>query len=66
MELQRKSLRHFTYNAILTFQDTIKYLGVKVDYNLNFNEHINYITGKLSQKVGYLARLRDTYSFKVE
>jgi cadmium resistance protein CadD (predicted permease) len=37
-------------------------LGVKVDYNLNFNEHINYITGKLSQKVGYLARLRDVLS----
>ena len=42
----------------LLFCDTIKLLGVMLDSNLTFNEHINYIIKKTSSKIGIIHRLR--------
>jgi hypothetical protein len=39
------------------FQDFIKYLGVIVDYLLNFKEHIIYISKKIAKKTGYMQRI---------
>ena len=36
----------------------IKYLGVILDQNLNFNSHIDFIVKKSSQKLGALAMVR--------
>ena len=39
--------------------ELIKLLGVHIDDNLNFTEHISNVFTKASQKVGVLARLRN-------
>ena len=39
--------------------EQIKLLGVNIDKNLNFTQHIGEICTKASQKVGVLMRLRD-------
>jgi hypothetical protein len=44
-------------NQIVPFQDTMKYLGVQVDYLLNFHAHIEYVTKKIAKKTGYLGRI---------
>ena len=36
----------------------MKYLGVLVDENLSWKHHINYISTKISQGIGIIARLR--------
>lgn len=36
----------------------IKYLGVKLDSELNFKGHMDYITKKISKKIGFLRRIR--------
>ena len=44
-------------NTTLPFQDSMKYLGVKIDSTLNFDTHISYITPKISKKIGFLRRV---------
>ena len=39
--------------------EQIKLLGVNIDENLNFTQHISVICIKASQKVGVLMRLRN-------
>lgn len=52
--------RHLTFNLqeeSLTVVAEIKYLGVIVDCNLNFNSHVDYICKKISKKIGILKRV---------
>ena len=42
----------------ITFFKVFKYLGVLLDNHLSFNEHINYVTTKVSKKLGILSRVR--------
>jgi len=37
----------------------IKYLGVMLDRNLNFTEHVDYISRKVGAKLGVLRRVKD-------
>ena len=46
---QLVSLEHKTY---------VKYLGVLIDGNLSWKHHINYISTKISEGIGIIARLR--------
>lgn len=39
--------------------NTMKYLGIMVDYQLTFNENIEYMVKKIAKKVSLLARIRD-------
>ena len=39
--------------------DKLSLLGVSIDCNLNFSDHINSITKKASQKIGVLMRLKN-------
>ena len=39
-------------------KDFIKYLGVFIDFNLSWKEHINYIVSKISRSIGIIAKLR--------
>jgi hypothetical protein len=41
----------------LQFSEIVKYLGIMLDFLLNFNEHIKYTSKKIAKKVGYLARV---------
>lgn len=41
----------------LNFDSCLKFLGVKLDHNLNFSEHIKYICAKISKSAGVLYRI---------
>ena len=36
--------------------ENLKLLGVTIDYNLNFNVHINIVCKKASQRIGVIMR----------
>ena len=42
----------------IKFSTVFKYLGVMLDNHLSFNEHIDYVASKVSQKLGILSRVR--------
>lgn len=42
----------------LECKEYVKYLGIIIDYNLNWKHHINYITLKISKTVGIISKLR--------
>ena len=44
---------------IIRTSDSLKILGVTIDNNINFNEHINDVCNKASQMVGVIMRLRN-------
>ena len=44
--------------------DSYKYLGIHFDKKMNFEKHINIITGKLVRQSGILYRLRETLNVK--
>jgi hypothetical protein len=46
----------------LQYQETMKYLGVKIDNILKFDSHIEYIKNKVAKKVGFLQRIGDSLS----
>ena len=43
---------------IIRTSDSLKILGVTIDNKLNFNEHINDVCNKASQRVGVIMRLQ--------
>jgi hypothetical protein len=43
--------------TVLEFSETVKYLGVIVDYRLMFDEHIKYNATKIAKKTGYMMRI---------
>ena len=42
----------------IKFSTVFKYLGVMLANHLSFNEHIDYVASKVSQKLGILSRVR--------
>ena len=44
-------------NAIIWVENSIKLLGIFIDLNLSFNEHVKTISEKTSQKVTALLRM---------
>jgi hypothetical protein len=44
-------------DTVLEFSETVKYLGVIVDYRLMFDEHIKYSATKNAKKTGYMMRI---------
>lgn len=45
------------YNTLVNQVQNVKFLGVHIDDRLNFNEHINNVTKKLSQVTGIMRRI---------
>ena len=43
--------------SILTKVSTAKFLGVTLDENLTFKDHVNKVTSKISKSVGIMRRL---------
>ena len=43
-------------NKIITQVQTLKYLGIIMDYKLTFRDHINYVTEKCTRLVFGLAK----------
>jgi len=52
----RRDIKIFLNNKILQQADTINYLGITIDLRLNFNHHIDKITGKSLKIVHALSR----------
>jgi hypothetical protein len=46
----------------LQYQETMKYLGVKIDHILKLDSHIEYVKNKVAKKVGFLQRIGDSLS----
>ena len=46
----------------LNFSTSCKFLGVFIDYNLNFSQHITYILNKTSKNCGIFYKIKDSMS----
>lgn len=44
-------------NVELEYVNSVKYLGIQIDRELNFDEHIQHMAKKISKKLGYLSRI---------
>ena len=53
-----KSVTLFINNQSLTEENSIRYLGIYIDSNLNWKSHINYIAKKAERRIGTLSKLR--------
>ena len=45
-------------NHVIERQEFIKFLGVLLDENLNWKEHIKYTENKIAEKIGLLYKMR--------
>ena len=52
----KRDFKIYLNNKILQQEDTMKYLGVIIDRRFNFNEHIEYITGKCIKLIHALSK----------
>jgi hypothetical protein len=50
-------------NFELTCEDSIKLLGIEIDYQLNFDTHISTICRKASQQLNIIKRLGSYYIY---
>ena len=48
---------HSIRDSILTKVSTVKFLGVTLDENLTFNDHVKNVATKISKSVGVMRRL---------
>ena len=55
----RSHLNLYINNKKIEQTRSIKYLGVKIDENLNWREHIKYVETKISQACGAIYKLRN-------
>ena len=61
---KKNSLNAFPYllktdnNKSIEWKDYVQYLGVFIDSNLKFEEHIHPLSKKISRSIGILAKLR--------
>ena len=53
------------HNAEIERVTTFKYLGTWVDQSLKWNEHVTNISKKISQRIGFISRLRKCLPVKI-
>lgn len=53
-------------NVSIEFVNVVKYLGVKLDENLNFHAHSIYIMNKMSKKAYFLKRISKNLSLSTK
>ena len=54
---QKKALDIKIRQTILTKVSTVKFLGVTLDENLTFKDHVNMVTSNISKSLGVMRRL---------
>ena len=54
---QKNAIEIRIRDSILTKVSTVKFLGVTLDENLMFNDHVKNVTTKISKSVGVVRRL---------
>jgi hypothetical protein len=52
-----KNLKIWIQNSTLSCEETVKLLGIEIDYQLNFDIHISSICRKVSQQLNILKRV---------
>jgi hypothetical protein len=52
-----KNMKICIQNSTLSCEETVKHLGIEIDYQLNFDIHISSICRKASQQLNILKRL---------
>ena len=52
------SLHLFYDNKLIPCKEVLKYLGIRVDHNINFKSHIHTTVSKLARSAGILNKLR--------
>ena len=57
-KLMKENLNIKIMKESITQRQSIKFLGVFVDQNLNWKEHIHIISGKISRSIGIISRSR--------
>ena len=62
---QAQSLTVEIDQEIIERVHTFKYLGMYLDSHLSFNEHIDKVCSKVSQRIGLLRRLRHCLTFSI-
>lgn len=63
-EINKENIKVSINKNILKEATSIKYLGVKMDQNLNFKLHVEYIAGKMAQKIQFINRISDKIDIK--
>ena len=53
---EQKTVAEYLNNKIIPQVQTLKYLGIIMDYKLTFRDHINYVTDKCTRLVFALAK----------
>ena len=53
---EQKTVAVYLSNKIIPQVQTLKYLGIIIDYKLTFRDHINYVTEKCTRLVFALAK----------
>ena len=56
---------NFNKNVKVEYKDCIKYLGVLIDENLSWKNHVDSVIIKISKNVGMLSKLRQYIQFYV-
>ena len=56
--LSNNNLNILAENNLLTNVNKVKYLGVTIDKNLNWNDHVSTLCAKISPKIGLLRKLK--------
>ena len=54
---QKNAIEIRIRDSILTKVSTIKFLGITLDENLTFNDHVKNVTTRISKSVGVMRRL---------
>ena len=54
---KKKAIEIIIRDSIVTKVSTVKFLGVTLDENLTFNDHVKYVTTKISKSAGVIRRL---------
>ena len=57
-KLMKENLNIKIMKESITQRQSIKFLGVFVDQNLNWKEHTHIISGKISRSIGIISRSR--------
>ena len=52
------SLNIYVNDKLLQERACIKYLGVMIDTNLRWKEHVNYLSKKIKRSIGLLSKIR--------
>ena len=52
------STNYLQPTTVLTEEKSIQYLGIIIDSNLEWKQHVNYLTNRIKDNIGLLSKIR--------